>query len=483
MHLSSYSKLLASFVPRVNEKNQSYQFLTERHIQAVWFEQKYFKQLITVNFEPIQIISPGIWNLEAGPDFRKAHLKIGQKDFFGDIEIHLNDESWQQHQHHRDSRYDQVILHLSLWPSYSNLPINNSQGDPIAKSYLEPSLTIPIARLAHLIDLDLYPYKKFLGSGRCASELFNKLPSEQISTFFEKAADWRLSRKKNFYSVQLADPSTHIAAGIAVALGYKNNSDSFLRVFLELQNRLLANEEQKIAWLMGVTGFFKPYFAEKWGKSAYYCKLNSLYESHFANEQFHIQLHLNQIRPLNHPVRRIVALAKLQGDDRIIGLQSKMYDEWDRNWEKCASTGKWKIMLEQLLEWIPNYQDEYWNTHYLFEQEARKEHLTLMGADLKREIVINLFLPLIEAHVSEKGRHDEILAFQELYRWLPASKAGKRKYLIHRFFGDSPKGKLLNNAYAEQGAYQLHYDFCSHFESSCEGCPFVDRYKQLMKLD
>lgn len=480
MLLPSYNKLLATFVPRINEskKKHSYQFLTERHIQAVWFEQKYFKQLKTINSEPIEIISAGIWNLEAGPDFRKAHLKIGHKDYFGDIEIHLTDESWQQHQHHRDSRYDNVILHLSLWNPSNNIAIYNSQGTAVPKSYLEPFLTVPIARLAHLIDLDLYPYKKFLGSGRCATELFKYLPSEQISSFFEKAADWRLSRKRNYYSLQLEDSSTHFAAGIAVALGYKNNSDSFLRLFIELQNRMFNSEEQKIAWLLGVSGFFKSHFTEKWGENEYYRSLNSLYESQFANEQFQIHLHLNQIRPLNHPVRRIVTLAKLQGDDSMRRLQTKIHVEWDLNWNHCFNTGKWKKLMEEFMKWIPNYHDEYWNSHYLFEQEPRNEHLTLMGSDLKREIIVNLFLPQIEAHVSAKGQHDEMIAFQQFYRGMPASKAGKRKYLTHRFFGDSSKGILLNNAYAEQGAYQLHYDFCSHFESSCEGCPFVERYKQ-----
>lgn len=479
MHLPSYSKLLASFVPRVTERKQSYQFLTERHIQAVWFEQKYFKQLKTATQEPIEIISPGIWNLEAGPDFRKAHLKIGQKEYFGDIEIHLADESWQQHQHHRDSRYDHVILHLSLWQSHNDTEIFTSRGEKLLQAHLEPFLTIPIARLAHLIDLDLYPYKKFLGSGRCANELFKNLPPQQISTFFEKAADWRLSRKREYITVQLEDTSTYIAAGIAVALGYKNNSDPFLRLFLELQNRALATEEQKIVWLLGVSGFFEPYFAEKWKQSTYYSALKALFDSQFANEQFRVHLHLNQIRPLNHPVRRIVTLAKLQGDESIQLLLPKIYAAWDQQWRSCSNSGIWKTLLNQYKDWLPAYHDDYWNSHFLFEEQPRKEHLTLLGEDLKREIAVNLFLPLIEARVAERGHPDEMIAFQKLFRGMPASKAGKRKYLIHRFFGDSSKGALLNNAYAEQGAYQLHYDFCSHFESSCEGCPFVERYKQL----
>lgn len=478
MPLPSYNKLLASFVPKVAEGKKSYQFLTERHIQALWFEQKYFEGLKTQDLEPIEIISPGIWNLEAGPDFRKAHIRVNQKDYYGDVEIHFTDESWQQHQHHLDARYDHVILHVSLWKPLQEITISTKKGTSIPKVHLESFLSVSIDSLTHLIDLDLYPYETFVGSGRCASELFNQLPPQDIRTFFEKAADWRLNKKRNFFIAQLEDVSLHFVAGIALALGYKNNSDPFLRLFLELQKRTLQTEEEKIAWLLGVSGFFAPYFREKWGKSPYYEALYALYISRFPDETFRVFLHLHQIRPLNHPVRRLVALAKMLSDPNIHDLQFKIFGDWNLQWPTCAATNKWKTLLEQFMHRTPDYKDTYWNTHYLFELEERDEYLTLMGNDLKREIVINLFLPLLENHIEAQEEPRVRQAFQQFYRWLPASKTGKRKYLIHRFFGDSLHGDVLNSAYTQQGAYQLHYDFCTHFESSCQGCPFVERYKQ-----
>ena len=51
--------------------------LTERHLQILWLEQKLLKNLITNQGESIEVISPGIWNTGPGPDFLKAHLKIG----------------------------------------------------------------------------------------------------------------------------------------------------------------------------------------------------------------------------------------------------------------------------------------------------------------------------------------------------------------------------------------------------------------------
>lgn len=475
---SPYSKLLTAIGSAVAEKKKPYHFLTERHLQATWLEQKYFKGLKTDQGEPIQVLSPGIWNLEAGPDFRKAHLKIGAHEFFGDVELHLADESWQQHGHHVDSRYDQVILHISLWQPKGATQINTARGSTPFKTYLENFLTIPISRLCQLIDLDLYPYKKFVGSGHCAQALFKELSSTQISQFFEKAADWRLERKRHFLNYMSLDPRKHIPCGIAMALGYKNNSDQFITLFSGMQRLNFATEEQLIAWLIGSCGFFNTAYEPKWGRSSYYQRLKDLFAPYRETAPC-IRLHLNQIRPFNHPIRRLVILAKMHSDPSLLQLHDRLDGEWDRCWFNCYQKKQWWGFIAELISWLPSYRDDYWNSHYLFETEAKSQFLALFGENTKREIVINIFLPLLAGRVAERGHPAEILAFQHLFRSLPASKASKRDYLIHRFFGNSSKGSLLKNAYVEQGAFQLHYDFCSHFEASCEGCPFVERYKSI----
>src|SRR5437868_5565612 len=115
MNNHTYKSLLSTIPIYVEEKANGYHFFTERHLQAVWLEQKYFKNLRAVSGEEIRVISPGIWNAEAGPDFLKAHLRIGNCDYKGDIEIHLAESGWYQHRHHEDPRYNNVVFHLSLW--------------------------------------------------------------------------------------------------------------------------------------------------------------------------------------------------------------------------------------------------------------------------------------------------------------------------------------------------------------------------------
>lgn len=144
----------------VAEKKYPYLYLTEGHIQVMWLVQKYFKNLKTTDGAAIEVISPGIWNCEAGPDFLKAQLSIGGVEVTGDIALHLSDEEWVQHRHHEDPRYNEVVLHLSLWESKKPKKMLKQNNKEALQAYLERYLTIKINRILNLIDLDFCNTKK-----------------------------------------------------------------------------------------------------------------------------------------------------------------------------------------------------------------------------------------------------------------------------------------------------------------------------------
>lgn len=476
-----YENLLSPFVS-LAENNSSYDFLTERHLQAIWFEQKYFRGLATTNDKKIHVLSPGIWNGEAGPDFQKAHLIIGGKELQGDIEIHLVDESWIQHGHHQDPRYNNTILHISLWPSLNPKPILKQNGEGITKAYLDPFLTIPHTRLARLIDLDLYPYKKFIGSGRCAQELFRSLPSEKIVTLFSSASHHRLTRKYLHLVAQTESKGLILAMGVAMALGYRHNTQSFLELFKELLTGNETNEESLFISSLGLCGFFDAYHEKNWKGSEIYQHYLSKWKTIETSKRY--PLVLSQVRPYNHPVRRLAYLSKWIANKEWNIIEERLHSAWTSHFEICRTQKDWREFFAFLTNLIPSYVDPYWNHHYTFELLPKTNSLPLAGMDLKGEIVINTFLPIIYKRIQmgSESYKAELDAFDQLYSSLPAANTGKSKYLTHRFFGDTPKGALLKRRQAEQGAYQLHRDFCVHFEASCEGCPFVERFKEAMQL-
>lgn len=473
-----YASLLTQQPQILAETPSQYYALTERHLQALWLEQKYFKSLKTASGSLIEVLSPGIWNAEAGPDFLKAHIRIGTKEMRGDIEVHFSDESWEQHGHHLEERYNNVVLHVSLWKPKKATHIKTQSERVIEQVYLADALTVPPASIEKLIDLDLYPYHNYAGSGRCGRELFSRLSDEEISYFFSEASKWRLHQKMRYLREHAKESELYFTAGFAMALGYKRNTKAFLDLFLHLHGLGLKNEEILLATSLHICGFFSEHYQHKWKDSKMFKQLAQLV---ISSSSYQVKLATHQIRPFNHPIRRLVVLAKLLSDPMIPSLFLRMVNLWEIQWES-QSNSKWRTLSKQFRAMLPSYQDPYWNSHYNFEQESRKEFIPLMGDDLKNEFLANTFMPMLWTNIlRKKNPFTELQAFSEFYDSIPAMKTSKTHYLISRFFGDTPKGELIDTICREQGAYQLHRDFCIHYEASCEGCPFIERYNTKFK--
>jgi hypothetical protein len=471
------SKLYETLIPRspppLMERKKDYRFFSERHVQAMWLEQKYFKDLETEEGFAIEVLSPGIWNSEAGPDFLKAHVRIAGQDYFGDVEIHLAEGGWTQHGHHRDPRYNNVVLHVSLWNSLKPKELKMENGASFFQACLEDKLTIPINRIVQLIDLDLYPYQKFSGAGACSRKLFRGMSQGEIHELFTSASSWRLEKKWDFLNAH--SPNSPVLAGMVMALGYKNNAKGFLKVFKSLE-AFKAEEVLIYSISLGICGFFAETYAKRWKDSELFCRLREKYLEYQIESKYCVGLVLGNIRPLNHPVRRLVYLSKLLADPNSKKIQGTLELTWETQWKEVFHRKGCVSLKKTLFALIPTYTDSYWNQHFSFEPEPAKEHLSLLGDSLKLEILLNSFLPCLAMGVAKRKNPEEQRALDCFYESLPANLTNKKQYLHHRFFGDSKHTKQLAKASFAQGAYQLHKDFCLHYEASCEGCPFVEKY-------
>src|SRR5438552_10365483 len=63
----------------------------------------------------VQVLHPGFWNHEAGPDFRGALLRFGDDAACeGDVEVDLRSAGWRDHGHHKNANFQNVKLHV-VW--------------------------------------------------------------------------------------------------------------------------------------------------------------------------------------------------------------------------------------------------------------------------------------------------------------------------------------------------------------------------------
>jgi hypothetical protein len=412
----TYQQVINPLINYVKEVNHS-AVLKERHLQILWLEQKFLKNLVTDQGESIEVISPGIWNKKAGPDFLNAHLRIGLRDYRGDIEIHIHEEGWYQHGHHCDVRYNRVILHISYERSLHSFLINKENGQQAFSCYLKESLAVTEEQLSSLIDLDLSSHEIFFEQGRCAKRIFQSLPNIQIKKFFQSAAYWRLEKKLNRLQCVDPDRSLQFVCGIAMALGYKHNASVFLDLFLYLMNYRDLPYQELLAIALGCCGFLEEGRKESWECSPYYQDLRLFWWGKKGEMTYQAQLKLDRIRPLHHPVRRLAYLTRLLQDSQLEELWSSTLHIWE------MTNLSLKHLKEKLFEIIPAYQDDYWDSHYTFESHAQERKLSCcLGEELKLHFLLNTTLPLLYGTIRELGDFQKWEKFQQFYASLETRK-------------------------------------------------------------
>lgn len=110
-------------------------FFNEDLLHYIWKFRLYSqKDLCTSEGISLKVISPGIQQGNAGPDFQNARLQIGETEWAGNVEIHIRSSDWLRHGHEKDAAYGNVVLHVV----YKNdRQICNAEGFEIPVLILE----------------------------------------------------------------------------------------------------------------------------------------------------------------------------------------------------------------------------------------------------------------------------------------------------------------------------------------------------------
>ena len=85
----------------------------EELMYFVW-QQRMITHISTLDGLPLDIVHPGLRNLDAGPDFFNAKIKMEGMIWAGNVEMHCKASDWYRHHHDTDPAYNTVILHVVL---------------------------------------------------------------------------------------------------------------------------------------------------------------------------------------------------------------------------------------------------------------------------------------------------------------------------------------------------------------------------------
>jgi len=157
----------------VCESSGRYFPYTERHLQALWFDDSLRpKELKTSRGEIVVVENPGRWNLEAGPDFLGAVLLIGRerRRVAGDAEIHIVSKDWKNHGHHTDPRYEGVRFHITWFPGITDEPATPEPSGEGGSLFPPGTVHISLSDICTIdlesIDVTAYPYQEPRASRR-----------------------------------------------------------------------------------------------------------------------------------------------------------------------------------------------------------------------------------------------------------------------------------------------------------------------------
>ncbi|MFA5668221.1 MAG: DUF2851 family protein [Balneolaceae bacterium] len=175
---------------------------SEDVLHWIWQEMLFSREgLKTTCGKNIQIIHPGSINTSDGPDFFNAKLKIGDLTWMGAVELHVKTASWQQHKHHTDPNYNNVVLHVVADNSHKAVSCAN-QTQPFTLNLL-PYLTKEMASFIASYDQgDILP---------CAANV-HFISEEAFNSQIEKAHTEYLEQKvHDFFSFFSAEELQSIA--------------------------------------------------------------------------------------------------------------------------------------------------------------------------------------------------------------------------------------------------------------------------------
>ncbi|WP_163716535.1 DUF2851 family protein [Mangrovibacterium lignilyticum] len=414
--------------------------MNEFFLQFLWKHRLFDSDsLITSSGLPIQVLSPGFQNSDAGPDFFNARLKIGDTTWAGNVEIHLRASDWKKHKHEQDAAYDNVILHVV---KEDDELIRNSKGESVEctclsypeelesnyENLLRSNSWIPCAKSIHRVP----PITLQIWYHALMVERLEQKTGEIVMRLEQNKNDWN----ETFYQF------------LARNFGFKTNSLPFELLAKALPLSVLAKHKNDLfqleALLFGTSGLLNEELVGDDYFIALRREFSFLYKKYKLKPlEGHLWKFL-RLRPVNFPTVRIAQFAQL------IHQSSALFSH-------LIEMGK----LADIKQLFQLEASDYWQTHYKFNKESKKQ-LKHLGDSSFHNLVINTLVPFLFVYGDyhqKQNLKDLALAYMEQ---IPAEQNS-----ILTNWGEL--GISARSAFDSQALIQLKNSYCN--AKKCLNCP------------
>lgn len=461
----------------------------EELIHYVW-KHKIFplEGLVTTDGRPVEVVSPGLHNLDAGPDFFNAKVRVDGMMWVGNVEIHTNATDWFRHGHDSDTAYDSIILHV----------VGKADGEVRrADGSLVPQVVLPVpqyvsANYQQLRTADISP--------RCG-KVVATLPVMSIHSWLSSLYVERLEQRTDMITGRWKtcgkDWEHAFFITLARNFGFGKNGDAFERWAQSIPLGAVAKHRNDLmqveAIFFGQAGLLDDACPKAAPIAPYYHRLKAEYQylqKKFQNTTPLQPIHYSEwrflrLRPQNFPHIRIAQLAMLYHEgrfnlSRIVELANGIADKrFDAGLEKEDAV---KSGFKRLHEMLQTRVSDYWQTHYYFTEDKTIAEDSIVDSDEVAEVsnttrknqhrlskasidilVINTIAPVLFAYGRQKQLDPLTTAAIDIVEQVVPES--------NRIIKDwSHYGVIPQNAADTQGLIQLHNEYC--LKSNCLRCRF-----------
>jgi hypothetical protein len=362
--------------------------MKEEFLHYIWQHQYFDKtDLVTVEGEPVQVLRVGMYNTDAGPDFKEAIIRVGEVEWSGSVEIHLRGSDWRRHQHQLDCKYDQVVLHV-VWEA--DEAVQRTDGTPIPTLVLKDRVNL--AMLQTYEQLRRAPFAipcasfwpqvpditKTMMLGRALTERLELKGEEALEVYRQMGNDWEAT------AFQV----------LCKAFGFKINQEPFERLGRVLPMQVVRKHQHDLlqleALLFGQAGFLVEPVDEY---SATLAKEHAYLSHKYKLQELAMQRHrwnFLRMRPANFPTLRLAQLAALLNKHKSL-FSTIIQTEGVKNYESL-----WQAPVSA-----------YWQKHYTFGAESRAVQVQL-GKSSAQNLTINVAAPLLAAYAVHTGQLEHL---------------------------------------------------------------------------